>query len=247
MSFFCFFIECLKDRSILFRKLDGNGIIPDKLTLLAFVAKSLSMGILSKKFKKTRNTKDMKQNEETQSWAENEESQDAGEEMNTENPEQALPDAETAEADPLVKMEVELSEYKDKFLRLYSEFDNYKKRVNRDRIDQIKFASIETYLTFLPVIDDFERAQKSLDEATDVDSVKQGIQLIYQKFITLLESKGVKPMNCIGKEFDSELHESISTIPAPTPELKGKIIDEIEKGYMLNDKVIRHPKVIVGN
>jgi len=192
----------------------------------------------------------MKQNEETQPWAENEEAREAGEEMNSGNPvdaEHALPDAEKVEADPIVKLELELSEYKDKFLRLYSEFENYKKRVSRDRIDQIKFASIETYLTFLPVIDDFERAQKSLDEATDVDSVRQGIQLIYQKFKTLLESKGVKPMNCVGTEFDAELHDAISNVPAPKPELKGKIIDEIEKGYMLNDKVIRHAKVIVGN
>ncbi len=141
---------------------------------------------------------------------------------------------------------MELSEYKDKYLRLYSEFDNYKKRVIRERSEQIKFAAVDTYLTFLPVIDDFERAQKSLSEAKEIDSVRQGIQLIYQKLISITESKGLKPMISMGTPFDPELHDAISNIPAPSEDMKGMVIDEIEKGYFLNDRVIRHAKVIVG-
>ncbi len=195
----------------------------------------------------------MKHNEDPGSWTENDEegrteynTADSQEELNNQAG-HALPDAEEAESDPLVKMEVELSEYKDKYLRLYSEFDNYKKRVSRERGELLKFATIDTYLIFLPVIDDFERAQKSLDEAKDVEAVRHGMQLIYQKLKSVTESKGLKPMNSVGTDFDPELHDAISNMPAPSEKMKGKVIDEIEKGYLLNDKVIRHAKVIVGN
>ncbi len=158
-----------------------------------------------------------------------------------------LSDAENVESDPLIKMEVELAEQKDKLLRLYSEFENYKKRVSREKTEQLKYAAIDTYLTFLPVIDDFERAQKSMEDATDVNSVREGVKLIYHKFKTLLESKGVKAMNAVGTAFDPDLHDAISNIPAASSEQKGMVIDEIERGYLLNDKVIRHAKVIVAN
>lgn len=217
------------------------------------MAKSLRSTIFNRKVKSNEKKQDMKHKEDAKAWKENEESAtmndtgaDSVKEMNAKN-EYALPDAESQEADPLIKMEIELSEQKDKYLRLYSEFENYKKRVSRERTELLKFATIDTYLTFLPVIDDFERAQKSLDEAQDIDSVRQGIQLIYQKFKSTLESKGLKPMVSVGTAFDPELHDAISNIPATSDDLKGKVVDEIEKGYYLNDRVIRHAKVIVAN
>ena len=194
----------------------------------------------------------MKNKEDAKTWTGNDQSgeEESNMEMNSEienEQENALPDAESVETDPVVKMEVELSEQKDKLLRLYSEFENYKKRVSRERTEQLKYAAIDTYLTFLPVIDDFERAQKSMDDASDVNSVREGVKLIYQKFKTLLESKGVKAMNAVGTAFDPELHDAISNMPASSDDQKGMVIDEIERGYLLNDKVIRHAKVIVAN
>ncbi|TAH39934.1 MAG: nucleotide exchange factor GrpE [Bacteroidetes bacterium] len=195
----------------------------------------------------------MKHKEDAKAWTENDQNTE-GNERNDDTQaefvndrEHSLPDADTEEADPLIKMEVELSEQKDKLLRLYSEFENYKKRVSREKTEQLKYAAIDTYLTFLPVIDDFERAQKSMEEATDVESVREGVKLIYQKFKSLLESKGVKAMNAVGTAFDPELHDAISNMPAPSNDQKGMILDEIERGYLLNDKVIRHAKVIVAN
>jgi len=195
----------------------------------------------------------MKHKEDARTWTDNDEKGSEKEISNKsksgleDDHENALPDAESVEADPIVAMEIELSEQKDKLLRLYSEFENYKKRVGRERTEQLKYAAIDTYLTFLPVIDDFERAQKSMEDASDVNSVREGVKLIYQKFKTSLESKGVKAMNAVGTAFDPELHDAISNIPAPSEDQKGMVIDEIERGYLLNDKVIRHAKVIVAS
>jgi len=195
----------------------------------------------------------MKHKEDARTWTDNDEKGSEKEISNKsksgleDDHENALPDAESVEADPIVAMEIELSEQKDKLLRLYSEFENYKKRVGRERTEQLKYAAIDTYLTFLPVIDDFERAQKSMEDASDVNSVREGVKLIYQKFKTSLESKGVKAMTAVGTAFDPELHDAISNIPAPSEDQKGMVIDEIERGYLLNDKVIRHAKVIVAS
>ena len=190
----------------------------------------------------------MKHTDDTKSWTENEEtSKDPGQEDIQNHQDLSLPDAEPAEADPLVKMEVELSEYKDKYLRLYSEFENYKKRVSRERGEQVKFVTADTFLIFLPVLDDFERAQKSMSEQANGEAISQGMQLIYQKLKSTVESKGLKPMNAVGTPFDPELHDAISNVAAPSSDKKGMVLDEIEKGYFLNDRVIRHAKVIVGN
>ena len=173
--------------------------------------------------------------------------QDAQNDVNEKTPvnEQALQDAESAEAEVLAKMELELADSKDKFLRLLSEFDNYKKRVARERIDLVKMAGSDMLLSVLPVLDDFERAIKAMS-AEEIAS-QQGVQLIYNKLKNILDGKGVKAMDCTGKPFDSELHDAISNVPAPSPELKGMVLDEIEKGYFLNEKVLRHAKVIVGS
>jgi len=161
--------------------------------------------------------------------------------------EDALPDAETTEQDPVAKLEAELSETKDKYLRLYSEFENYKKRIVRDRIELIKNAGADTMISILPIIDDMERAIKAISEAKELKAVKEGVQLVYQKMKAITESKGLKAMESVGKPFDADLHDAITNIPAPSENMKGKVVEEIEKGYYLNDKVIRHAKVIVGN
>jgi len=161
--------------------------------------------------------------------------------------EEALPDAKVEDVDPIAKLEAELTESRDKYLYLYSEFENYKRRVSRDRIEQSKLAGSDVFLAILPIIDDMERAVKSSENSSEADAIKEGVKLIFSKLKSVTESKGLKPMNATEKDFDPELHDAITNIPAPKPELKGKVIDEIEKGYFLNDKVLRHAKVVVGN
>ncbi len=146
----------------------------------------------------------------------------------------------------IVDLEADVAEAKDKYIRLYAEFDNYKKRTVKERLDLINTAGRDTISSLLPVIDDFDRAKKSADDDSTNEVFTEGVSLVYNKFKGLLESKGVKEMVSTGESFDPELHEAITEIPAPTDEMKGKIIDTIEKGYMLNDKIIRHAKVVVG-
>jgi molecular chaperone GrpE len=154
------------------------------------------------------------------------------------------------EVDPLTaeneSLKKEVAELKDKHLRLYSEFDNFRKRTAKEKLDLVKTANEDVLLSMLTVLDDFERAQKSIDEAQDTNTVKEGIALIHHKLFKTLESKGLKPMESIGKEFDVEMHEAITQAPAPSEDMKGKVVTEVEKGYYLNDKVIRFAKVIIG-
>ncbi len=140
----------------------------------------------------------------------------------------------------------QVAELKDKYLRLYADFDNAKKRHAREQLDMIQTASKNVIKDILPVIDDFERGLKTIETATEVAPVKEGVLLIYNKLVGTLTSKGLKAMETKGHEFDVELHEAITEIPAPTPEMAGKVIDEVEKGYLLNDKIIRFAKVVVG-
>lgn len=148
----------------------------------------------------------------------------------------------------LNKVKAELSEIKDKYLRMYSEFDNFRRRTAKEKIDLISTANEDLMIELLPVMDDFERAISSFDSDNgDIDSIKEGVLLIYNKFKNVTEKKGLKGMETNpGDDFNSELHEAISHIPAPEKKLKGKIIDTIEKGYYLNDKVIRFAKVVTG-
>jgi molecular chaperone GrpE len=138
------------------------------------------------------------------------------------------------------------NELNEKYLRLYSEFDNYRKRTSRERIDLIKTANQEVISALLPVLDDFERAISANEGVTDCDAVKEGIILIYQKFSGILTKKGLKLIEAIGKDFDTDFHEAITYVETPSEEMKGKIIDQTEKGYLLNDKVIRYAKVVIG-
>jgi molecular chaperone GrpE len=183
----------------------------------------------------------MKKHNETN--AVDEENKNTSEQSETEN-EQQLPDVEHAEESTEAKLELELSKARDQYLRLYSDFENYKKRIARDRVESAKLAGADILLSILPVMDDMERALKALNDGGDINALKEGMQLVYNKMKSVAESKGLKPMEAIGKPFDPELHDAITNIPSE--DMKGKVVDEVEKGYYLNDKVIRHAKVIVG-
>jgi molecular chaperone GrpE len=144
------------------------------------------------------------------------------------------------------KLKAEAAEWNNKYLRLYAEFDNFKRRTSKERLELLQIAGKDVISDLLTVLDDFERAQKSIETATDILSVKEGVTLVQHKLKSILTQKGLKEMESIGKEFDADLHEGITSIPAPSSDLKGKILDELEKGYLLNDKVIRFAKVIIG-
>jgi molecular chaperone GrpE len=160
-------------------------------------------------------------------------------------PEQEMTPEEQLQAE-VDKLNQELEEYKDKYLRLSAEFDNYRKRTMKEKAELILNGGEKTITAILPVLDDFERALTTMQKATDVDAVKEGVALIYNKFVQILGQNGVKAIETREKELDTDFHDAIAIIDAPTEELKGKILDCVETGYMLNDKVIRHAKVVVG-
>lgn len=143
-------------------------------------------------------------------------------------------------------IEEKYNELNDKFVRLYAEFDNFRRRTNKEKVDLISSASASILKDLIPVLDDFERALDNNEKSDDIEAVKEGIKLVAHKFKSLLESKGLKQMVAKGETFDSEFHEAIANIPAPEELLKGKVVDDVEKGYLLNDKVIRFAKVVVG-
>ena len=150
--------------------------------------------------------------------------------------------------DPLEKLQDELSEAKDKYIRLYSEFDNYRRRTAKEKLDLMQTANEDLLVSLLPVLDDFERAVNTFPNQKDPDALKEGINLIFQKFSNIVQQKGLKKMDTgEGAKFDAELHEAITQIPAPKSKLKGKIVDTVERGYYLGDKVIRHARVVIGN
>jgi molecular chaperone GrpE len=144
------------------------------------------------------------------------------------------------------KLQAELDEQKDKYLRLAAEFDNFKRRNAKERIELMQTAGKDVIISLLDVLDDCDRAQKQLETTDDIAQQKEGVMLVFNKLRTNLQSKGVKTMETVNQEFNSDLHEAITEIPAPNEELKGKVIDEVMKGYYLNDKIIRHAKVVVG-
>ncbi len=144
------------------------------------------------------------------------------------------------------KLTAEVQEQKDKYLRLFAEFDNYRRRTSREYVDLTKTAGKEVIVSMLDVLDDCDRAEKQLQKSTDADHTRAGVLLVFNKLRSSLQSRGLKAMESIGTEFDVEKHEAITEIPAPTPDLKGKVLDEVTRGYYLNDKIIRFAKVIVG-
>ncbi len=150
------------------------------------------------------------------------------------------------EANPVEQLQAQLDEMRDKYLRLSAEFDNYRKRSLKEKMDLTKYASEDVLKSILPVVDDFERAINSLEISTDMDAIKQGLHLISNKFSDFLKTKGVTEIEAVGKELNTDLHEAITKIPVQEEEKKGKIVDVILKGYTLNDKVIRFSKVVIG-
>ena len=151
-----------------------------------------------------------------------------------------------SEESELERLKSELEDTKDKYLRKVAEFDNFKRRNAKEKMEIIQTAGRDVITNLLDVLDDCERAQKQLENSNDLTAMKEGLMLIFNKLRNSLQSRGLKPMGSIQQEFNPDLHEAITEIDAPSEELKGKVIDEVVKGYYLNDKIIRHAKVVVG-
>jgi len=167
--------------------------------------------------------------------------------INSENAENNA-EVNTVSEEETLDPQVQIDALNDKYLRLYAEFDNYKRRTAKERIELFKTANADVIKSMLSVLDDFDRAKKSMEIAKDIEAVKEGIQLIHHKLKSTLQSQGLTEMeSLVGKAFDTDLHEAITNVPAPSEDLKGKVMDEVEKGYLLNDKVIRYAKVVVGS
>ena len=149
-------------------------------------------------------------------------------------------------ADDLTALQQKYDELNDTHLRLRAEFDNYRKRTMREKADLIKLGGESALKNLLPVIDDFERAVQNIRATEEMDAIREGVDLIYTKFINYLGQQGVKAIEAVGKPFDTEEFEAIATIPAPQPDMKGKVIDCVQTGYILYDKVLRHARVVVG-
>ena len=173
----------------------------------------------------------------------NEKEVNANEEALNEN---EVTDETPEEVKPEPTPEEKLAELNDKYIRIHAEFDNYRRRTNKEKLDIIANANEGVFKDFLPVLDDFERAIENNIKSDDLAGVKEGFNLIHNKFSHILTSKGVSEMKSKGTAFDSELHEAIANVPAPKKKDKGKVIEAVEKGYYLNDKVIRYAKVVVG-
>jgi molecular chaperone GrpE len=150
------------------------------------------------------------------------------------------------EESELEKLKAELEESKDKYMRKVAEFDNYKRRTAKEKVEMMQTAGREVIGDLLDVLDDTERAQKQMEASDDLQSVNEGMLLVFNKLRAILQLKGLRAMNTIGQEFNPDLHEAITEIPAPSPDLKDKVVDEVMKGYYLGDKIIRHAKVVVG-
>lgn len=154
--------------------------------------------------------------------------------------------AEPSIEEDMKKLKQEHGELKDKYLRLFAEFDNFKKRTFKEKLEMMKTASSDAIQALLPVLDDFDRAKKNAEDDNSSEPFSEGVNLVYQKLYGALKNKGLKPMESNGEAFDPELHEAVTEIPVPDEAMKGKIVDTIERGYFLNDKLIRHAKVVVG-
>ena len=152
----------------------------------------------------------------------------------------------SAREEELDKCKDELQEQKDKYLRLFAEFDNFRKRSARENLEIRQTAGKEVITSLLEVLDDCDRAERQLQTTDNIDQIKEGVQLVFSKLRSVLQGKGLKAMQSVNTDFDVEKHEAITEIPVPDPAKKGKVIDEVEKGYYLNDKIIRFAKVVVG-
>lgn len=179
------------------------------------------------------------QQEETQTEAQNAEVESQG-------AEEEQPAKEETPEDKIAALQAELEKSQKEYLFLMAEFDNYRKRTVKEKAELIKNGGEKAMLGLLPVIDDFERAIDAINKSSDVESLKEGVDLIYNKFMKYLESQQVKPMESTGTDFDADVYEAVTTFPAPDESMKGKVIDTVQKGYTINEKVLRHAKVVVG-
>ena len=192
--------------------------------------------------------KDFKQHveKEEEVVAETSDNQKA-EQATEENAENKNPETEEKNVEKeLEDAKEQLEQQKDKFLRLSAEFDNYRKRTMKEKAELILNGGEKTISSILPILDDFERALQNMEKATDVNAIKEGVEIIYNKFIKVLKENGVKVIETKGQPLNTDFHEAIAVIPAPEEAQKGKILDCVQNGYTLNDKVIRHAKVVVG-
>ena len=179
------------------------------------------------------------QQEETQTEAQNAE-------VESKNAEEEQPAKEETTEDKIAALQAELEKSQKEYLFLMAEFDNYRKRTVKEKAELIRNGGEKAMLGLLPVIDDFERAIDAIDKSSDVEGLKEGVDLIYNKFMKYLESQQVKPMESTGTDFDADIYEAVTTFPAPDESMKGKVIDTVQKGYTINEKVLRHAKVVVG-
>jgi molecular chaperone GrpE len=170
---------------------------------------------------------------------------DKNEELKDKSQEQEQTTESKEVVDPINELEAKLSELNDKYLRLHAEFDNFRRRSNKEKLETISTANAGVLTDLIPVLDDFERAIVNNDKVDDLSAIREGFHLIYNKFKGILEAKGLKEMDVVGLPFDSELHEAIANVPSGDEKSSGKVLEAVEKGYYLNEKVIRYAKVVV--
>ena len=190
----------------------------------------------------------MKETEDINLSEQMEETQNAPapETNDTENQPEAETKVETEAIDPVTQLENQLAELKDQYLRKVAEFDNYRKRTLKEKTELILNGGEKVITSILPILDDFERAEDNISKATDLDALKEGVELIFQKLLKVLEAQGLKKIETHEADFNTDFHEAIAMVPAANEEQKGKVVDCVQTGYTLNDKVIRHAKVAIG-
>jgi len=198
------------------------------------------------KFKRNMSKKEQEQVKEEELQQEETQTEAQNAEVESQNAEEEQPAKEETPEDKIAALQAELEKSQKEYLFLMAEFDNYRKRTVKEKAELIKNGGEKAMLGLLPVIDDFERAIDAIDKSSDVDSLKEGVDLIYNKFMKYLESQQVKPMESTGTDFDADIYEAVTTFPAPDESMKGKVIDTVQKGYTINEKVLRHAKVVVG-
>ena len=198
------------------------------------------------KFKRNMSKKEQEQVKEEELQQEETQTEAQNAEVESQNAEEEQPAKEETPEDKIAALQAELEKSQKEYLFLMAEFDNYRKRTVKEKAELIKNGSEKAMLGLLPVIDDFERAIDAIDKSSDVEGLKEGVDLIYNKFMKYLESQQVKPMESTGTDFDADIYEAVTTFPAPDESMKGKVIDTVQKGYTINEKVLRHAKVVVG-
>ncbi|MES2827866.1 MAG: nucleotide exchange factor GrpE [Bacteroidota bacterium] len=198
--------------------------------------------MFSKKKKNVNEDQTVEENDKINSSEEQITAEETANQVSGEPEQEVIPELTVEE-----KLKEENAALNDKYLRLFAEFDNFKRRTQKERVELLQTAGKDVIVSLLSVLDDFDRANKAMDTATEINPIREGINLVHSKLKNLLSQKGLKEIESINKVFDTDNHEAITKIPAPNEDLKGKVIDELEKGYTLNDKVIRFAKVVVGS